>query len=314
MATKKTAPKATDILEKKASAAATRRENLSIFFMEGEGFRIEGTPEVVEHLTLRLYAEDAQGKTHLADVVPEHQEDGAFTGAFPELYADEEPETFAVCGVVMPIRSYTQDEYFSWLDLSKERGLPRLNAERRKLERNIQLASTGEIELLAAHQRMDKFTKEYDVLLAEEADDLYGLKPQEPGQLPREEKLSILGARIKDLRKVIQQNIIDPMKLFDEIGDDSERLEAVKVEQKKVSLEFVHSLATAEELTSKPFEAWLKRANGKDLDNAAELVDSGNEPYRSGGDAEPLNRKERRRMVREMKARIRELMAAAERN
>ncbi len=106
MATKKQAvSKASDVLEKQQSEAAKRSEALSIFYAEGEDFYYGGLPETLETLVVKMYARDKKGETHLVDVSAERLSAGEFKATVPELYAKEEPETFAVCGVAIPVRS-----------------------------------------------------------------------------------------------------------------------------------------------------------------------------------------------------------------
>ena len=314
MATKKAAPKAADILEKKGSAAAKRRETLSIFFMEGEAFRIEGTPEVVEHLTLKLYAHDAQGTAHLADVIPEHKEDGAFAGMFPELYVKEDPETYAVCGVAIPERSYTQDEFFEWRDLANKYELAAGQAEMQRISIKLEKEFGNTVEVKNAKKRLPAYEKELQELIEQEAKDLYAFIEPQDGKPSGAEKLEIVTSRVKDLQAVIDQGAVDPITRLDKTSEDGQRYERLERVDREAHLEFVHMLATKQGLTTEPFEAWRGRATGDDFANAAELMNVGNDYWLYGKDAEPLSRKERRKLMREVSAALRQIAKAGMRN
>jgi len=298
---KKPAPKASDVLEKQQSEAAKRSEKISLFYAEGETFYFEGLPETTENLVVKMFARDAQGETHLVDVTAEPVAPGAFKATVPELYAKEEPETYAVCGVPIPVRNYTQDEYLEWLDLSQERKLEEGQAQIRKILADHRDQFQTGVDAETAGKRLPAFVNQRDALIELEAKDLFAfMKAGDYGQPSGAEKLDIVNGRIKDLVAVIEQANIDPMEHFDKTSEGGQKLRKLEQAEREANLEFVHRLAERDSLTEEPFEAWKKRATREDFDNATELMNEGNDSWVYGKGAEPLTRTERRRLMREL--------------
>ena len=304
MATRKkiaAALKATEVLEKQPSEAAKRRLALSLIFVEGEDFELAGLPEDIDIAAMKMYIRDAKGEAHLADVMPERTDQGAFKGTFPDLYTKEEPETYAVCGHPIPVRSYTQDEYFQWRDLAQKHKLAEGQAKMQKIRIDTRKAMSTGVDVDAAKKRLPTFQKAYDDLIKKESENPFAFSQEQ------QEQLDLAVQRIKGFEAVISEGDVDPIAQLEQTSGLGTEFEQLAKVDREACLEFVHQLATQDGLTKEPFEEWRKRANGIDFENVQELMNVGNDYWLFGTDAEPLSRTDRRRLMREVNKELRKI-------
>ena len=296
MATRKPKAKpAGPILEKPRSPEAERLDELSFIFVAGETMRIEGPPETVRQLRLGFYAEDAQGRTLLKRAAAIRSDDEGLEVMIPNLYAEEEPTTYDVCGAVIASRSYTQSEYFEWRELARTHELSKGEARKQQLREDARRKNAAPLTVDTAQKRMPSYVRIRDDLIEKESKDPFSFTEED------EEKLTLAEAKIQTFVEVIENGVKNPydqLAILDEHAEEFDQLERVDM---NANLEFLHRLAKRAGQTEDTFEAWLERATGMDFENARELVGAGNAFFTFGRDAKPLTRAERRARMRELR-------------
>lgn len=286
------------VVEKRTSSE-DKIKNLSLYFLQGLEVRLEGVPaELLEALDTAKVALHGDGK--LLGHAPLRAQGGALGFTVPDLYPDDGPEVYAVCGVAFPAVSFTFDEHVAWTEFAEERELSQNLARQSELALRITQSFPTDEEINSVSQQLPELRRAHTELIKRQANAYADLDMSEEEVERISARVRLTSARIKALQSQLeawsqQRNPLEQASVADPLARE---LQGLKNAYNVAFLEFCHRLATQRGLTGDAWDTWRERATGDDYANATEVIAAGNGFWTRGQEPEPMNRQQRRQAVR----------------
>lgn len=258
---------------------------------------LKDASKVYKHPKIGIYTTREDGETHHADASLTPTGGGVYDGEFPDIFPDDGPDPYLICGVEYPLISFITDEHIAWEAFADEHKLSENIARRNQITLDIN-------KTIPSDEDINRMTLELPSLI-ETRSQLITAKAKLTRDLDTDdEAIAKVTARIV-LTTAEMQAIQDAMHAhankhdFYQLAVDNsphrKEMQELRDAYRLAYLEYAHRLATQKELTTETFDAWKKTASGSDFDNAEFVVSEGNDLLTLGQAAQPLNRDQRRK-------------------
>lgn len=280
----------------KLSSSEDKIKDLSLFFLQGRTLRFEGLPDGAPLKVGIVTSQEGEDKKHV-EVPLRSVDGGAFELLVPDVFPDDGPDTYLICGVEYPLVSLTVDQHEAWEKFAEERKLSENISERNQIaiEINKTIPSDEDINrmMLELPRLMDTRTQ----LMDKKAELTRDLNTDDKTIAKVTARIALTTTEMKESQEAINAHSDkhDFHKLAVANSPHRHRLQKLRDEYRLGYLEYAHTLATEKELTKDAFEVWKNTAVGSDFDNAEKVVSEGNDLLTLGQDAQPLNRDQRRK-------------------
>ena len=221
---------------------------------------------------------------------------GAYIFSVPDLYPNDGPKRYEVCGVTHNERSFTKDEHDAWEKFSDERELSKNLAKQSEIRRKVGEKLPSDEDVESMRRQLPQLRKAQNKLYDKQREAYLDLDLTTEQVEAVNARVKLTDTRIKEidteLKKWGSQDVNDPFSQALATSPLRKDLQEWTDAWNVAFLEFVHKLSVDQGLTDEAFDLWLERAQADDYANAIVLVTEGNAFWTYGKAATPISRED----------------------